>query len=153
MLQLKNQTPFETMPLLAPDPNGVDSIYAVVKSTYTIGADKIVLDPKQAPVTNADEYGGPPGKSSVKTATDLALIKPGTDVFLLGHAYTPQGKPARSSEISLNVGPVQRTIRVFGNRVWRQGVLSSSMSEPEPFEKMPLVWERAFGGTDYVESG
>jgi len=54
-------------------------------------------------------------------------------------------------DVSLRVGPVRKTVRIFGDRVWRAGVLASSPSPPEPFVNMPLVWERAFGGTDQSE--
>jgi hypothetical protein len=46
------------------------------------------------------------------------------------------------------VGPITRTIRVFGPRHWKAGLLTTSMSEPEEFTKMPLTFENAFGGKD-----
>ena len=42
----------------------------------------------------------------------------------------------------MSVAGRQKTILVTGDRVWRDG----QPSEPQPFESMPLVWERAFGG-------
>jgi hypothetical protein len=48
-------------------------------------------------------------------------------------------------DVSLRVGSISKRVRVFGDRVWRLGM---SMSRPEPFDTMPLVWERAYGGVD-----
>jgi hypothetical protein len=42
----------------------------------------------------------------------------------------------------MSVAGRQKMIVVTGDRVWRGG----QPSEPAPFESIPLVWERAFGG-------
>lgn len=147
MLQLKNHTPFVGEILVAPDPQGIDSLYTVMKGTFLLGEELIVAD-KQVPITLSDEYHGEPGKSSLKRASDLELLKPGTDVLLQGKAYALGGKPVTRLDVSLAVGPIRKTIRVYGDRMWGFG-LSDAMSEPEPFVEMPLVWERAFGGTDH----
>jgi len=67
---------------------------------------------------------------------------------MLGHAYAPQGRPTTQIDVSLTIGPLSKTIRVFGDRVWEAGLLGAKISEPQPFEAMPLIWERAFGGFD-----
>jgi hypothetical protein len=48
-------------------------------------------------------------------------------------------------DVSLVVGPVAKVVRVFGDREWR-GPLDLRISPPIPFERMPLIYERAFGG-------
>jgi hypothetical protein len=50
--------------------------------------------------------------------------------------------------VDLTVGPVQKTIMVFGDRSWSRGVGGFSITRPEPFLELPLVYERAFGGSD-----
>jgi hypothetical protein len=47
----------------------------------------------------------------------------------------------------LKVGPVRKLLRVFGNRVWASGFLPIA-GAPAPFDRIPLVYERSFGGTD-----
>jgi hypothetical protein len=44
--------------------------------------------------------------------------------------------------LSMSVADRRKTIQVTGDRVWRDG----RPSDPQPFESMPLIWERAFGG-------
>jgi len=51
-------------------------------------------------------------------------------------------------DVSLTAGPLRKAIRVFGDRVWEERGVVPSMSNPAPFEAMPLVWERAYGGMD-----
>jgi hypothetical protein len=49
-------------------------------------------------------------------------------------------------DVSLTVGPVSKTVRVLGDRAWQTGVAAPTWVQP--FVRMPLVWERAFGGRD-----
>src|SRR6266568_7657045 len=143
MLQFKNTTPFQGTIYLIPDAEGIDTIFAVVKATLVLG-ERLSLAEAQVPVTLADEYHGEPSKSSIRTPSNLSLTKPATDVLLLGTAYAPRGRPTTQMDVSLTAGPVRKTVRVFGDRLWERTRVAHAMSRPEPFETMPLVWERAY---------
>lgn len=147
MLQLRNDTGLAAAVFASPDIRGVDSLYTVVKGTFDLSRG-LALAEEQAPVAMMDEYHGEPGQSSIRVAADIALVKPATDVLLLGHAYAPGGRPAFYTDVSLVVGPVHKVVRVFGDRTWMSSGVGYSISTPEPFERVPLVWERAYGGTD-----
>jgi len=105
---------------------------------------------QQLPVAVEQKFYGEPDQSSIKSPSDVSLMKPGTDVLLIGQAYAPGGRPTTWMDVAVAVGPVNRTVRVFGNRQWRTVTreVTYSASQPQPFEVMPLVWERAFGGSD-----
>lgn len=66
----------------------------------------------------------------------------------------PGGRPVPWLDVDIQVGrSFQRTLRVFGDRHWvRQGE-DLVPSEPVPFERMSLGWDRAFGGQAEVEAG
>lgn len=51
-------------------------------------------------------------------------------------------------DVGFQVGNLTRTARVLGDRVWVRG----GMTKPQPFERIPLVWERSFGGWDRTAS-
>jgi hypothetical protein len=51
-------------------------------------------------------------------------------------------------DVSLVVGPLRKTVRVIGDRSWKSGVFAARPTEPSPFERVPLIWEKAFGGSD-----
>jgi hypothetical protein len=148
MLQFKNGTPFQGTIYLMPDAEGIDTLFAVVKATLVLG-ERLSLAEKQLPVVLADQYHGEPGKSSIKTPSDVSLTKPATDVLLLGTAYPPRGRPTTQMDVSLAAGSLMKTVRVFGDRVWEKRGVIPSMSNPAPFETMPLMWERAYGGMDH----
>jgi hypothetical protein len=99
-------------------------------------------------VDPAGTWNGKPDASSPRNAPEADFIKPATDVALLGHAHAPGGKPVARLDVSLRVGPVRKTVRVFGDRQWRRFLLWRSISAPKPFRSMPLTYERAFGGMD-----
>jgi hypothetical protein len=148
MLQLVNQTALSATLFAAPNPEGIDSLYTIVKGTFAL--DRLdaggvpPLAEKQLPIAPSDEYYGDPTKSSVRVPSDIALIKPTTDVLLIGSAYAPLGTQRQWLDATLAAGPLRKTVRVFGDRVWRSG----EATPPQPFQRMPLVWERAFGGVD-----
>jgi hypothetical protein len=149
MLQFKNITPFQGTIMLLPDPDGIDSLFTVVKGSFTLTEKPVPAD-EQLPVAVEQEYFGEPDQSSIKKPCDVSLMKPGTDVLLTGKAYAPGGRATTWMDVSMAVGPLRKTVRVFGDRVWKTGTkeLSYSISEPQPFETMPLMWERAFGGIE-----
>ena len=73
--------------------------------------------------------------------------KRGTDVVLIGSAYPPDGE-ATELDVTLECGPVKKTIHVVGDRTWTKSVFSTAPSKPKPFAEMPLLYEHAFGGVD-----
>ena len=146
---LTNETPYFAELQLLQDEDGRDILVVYVKATYVIEPDgKVRLREKQISVNPAGEYFGEPGKSSLKYAPECAFAKLTTDVVLVGHAHAPEQYPTTQLDVSLRVGALQKTVRVFGDRVWEKGFFGWRMSEPQPFTKMPLVYERAFGGKD-----
>ncbi|WP_437906347.1 DUF2169 domain-containing protein [Sorangium sp. So ce327] len=145
MLQLRNSTSFKANIAVFPDARGVDTLYVAVRATFALRGGALRIAEAQEPLKLADEYWGEPGQTSLKHAADLHLGKPATDVVLLGEAWAPRGRPAPSVDVSLAVGPVARVVRAFGDREWR-GPLDLRISPPVPFERLPLVYERAFGG-------
>lgn len=146
MLQLKNNTPFEASIALFPNEKGIDSIYAMIKATFSIGS-TLSVAPEQTPVATADVYWGKPLTSSLKQASEFHLIKPTTDIIMVGAACAPDQTPVRTLDVTLSVGKYQKTVKVFGDRRWISGSSGLKISKPAPFETMPLIYERAFGGT------
>ncbi len=142
MLQLENQTPFIPGIAVFPDRNAIDTLYVMVKATINL-LPRIGLAAAQLPVVLADEFYDDPTTSSLRQVSDMHIGKPGTDVLLIGHAWGAQGAPTTETQVTLSVAERRKTVRVVGDRTWRG---DGTPSEPAPFQSMPLVWERAFGG-------
>jgi hypothetical protein len=151
MLQLRNDSPFAAGVGRFPDPDGIDTLYAVVKGTFTIGATPTIVPEQPAVVVGPEYHGDDPATASMKLAPELGLAKPTADVLVVGHAYARQGRATTAMDVSVQVGAVSSSLRVYGDRVWEEGAVGYSASAPLPFAMMPLAWERSFGGTDEVE--
>lgn len=152
MLQFKNNTPLAGTIFLLPDPQGIDSLFTVVKGTFSLNG-KVTVADEQVPVALEEKYYGEPGSSSVRLPSDVGLAKPSTDILLVGHAYGPSGRPTTQVDVSVAVGGIRKVVRVLGDRVWRAGAGGAEMSHPQSFTQLPLVWERAFGGSDRNAKG
>jgi len=141
MSELKNNTPFAATYVLLPNVQGIDTIYVNVKASFNLGKSWTLCD-EQTPPFFQDVYWGEPGFSSIKFPTAIHQGKPATDIGLLATACAPDHKLVRQLDVSASVGMVQKTLRVFGDRVWDRGRVSSATE----FVQMPLVYENAFGG-------
>jgi len=145
MLQVDNQTPFAASLSVFPDPEGVETAYAVVKAAFRLGEAEPVPIVPALPLLAADVFWGDSATTSLRAAGEFALLKPATDVLLVGRAIAPR-PGTRVAEVHLQVGPVQRTVRVFGDRHWRRSGGGWRASDPAEWDRMPLRWELAFGG-------
>ncbi|MGB0128042.1 MAG: DUF2169 domain-containing protein [Rhodocyclaceae bacterium] len=145
MWQIDNRTPFAAERGWVRDRDGAEIWLVAVKATFDIRPDgSTQVSEQQPPVLRLAEHYGEPGKSSIKYDADLVLTKKTTDVIVVGHAYAPAGGSVPQTDVGFKLGPVQKMLRVFGDRRWTD----AGPSEPQPFDKMPIVYERAFGGFD-----
>jgi len=120
----------------------------VVKATSSwVNGKMIVVEDKPVSVNVAGQYRGNPLESSYVYEPETAPIKLGTDVVLIGHAYAVS-ETSTEVQVRLRVGLLDKTVRVIGDRTWVRSLGSLSMTYPKPFEKIPLVYEQAFGGWD-----
>lgn len=147
MLQLTNNTPFTASLALFPDQHGVDTLYIMVAAKFNIGRKWTLADEQLSPQAEDEYWGDDPRTSSIKYASEFHIGKPASDIVMLGHARAPEGKKVSQLDVSLRVGQLAKTVRVFGDRQWRAGAIST----PEPFESIPLLYERAFGGQHIQE--
>jgi len=145
VLQVVNHTPFSASLSVFADPAGVETVYAVVKATFALGADGPQPAGVQLPLLAGDVFWGDPMTTSLRAAAEFGLLKPATDILLTGRAVAP-GPDTRVADVGLSVGPVSRRVRVFGNRHWQRAAGGWRPSEPQPWQRMPLRWELAYGG-------
>lgn len=149
MWLVNNRTPYAADRSWIQDKDANKIWIVVVKATFDIRPDGSTrLSDQQVPVHRMGQYHGKPGESSLAHEADLLWLKPGTDVLVNGSAWPARGRMATSLDVELQAGPVRKTLRVTGDREWRRGIAGATLSEPEPFEHMPIVYERAFGGWD-----
>ncbi|HET6148124.1 MAG TPA: DUF2169 domain-containing protein [Polyangia bacterium] len=149
MLQLQNHSPFVPFLAVLPDPDGVDTLQVVVKGTFTIFP-RVEIAPVQLPALLQDQFWAAPDSSSLRAASDAHPGKPSTDVAMVGEAWSERG-PVAELLVALAVAERRKVVRVIGDRRWRDR--GAGCTRPEPFQSMPLRYERAFGGVHNDDRG
>ncbi|WP_437635517.1 DUF2169 family type VI secretion system accessory protein [Sorangium sp. So ce854] len=70
------------------------------------------------------------------------------ELLVTGRCYPP-GRVARpASSVRVQLGPIDKSLYVIGDRTW--GLLG--MSDPTPFTEMPVTWRNAFGGEGFARN-
>ncbi|MFO0755484.1 MAG: DUF2169 domain-containing protein [Byssovorax sp.] len=147
----QNRTPYRAAPFLLLDERAAHTLTLIVKATFDLGPVGVRRSAEQAPIVTAPVHRGLPGASSLVRDSDLCVGKPGTDVVLVGHAEAER-PGATECLVSLAIGPIFKQVRVLGDRVWARAGGRLAPSAPAPFESIPLVWERAFGGPGFEQN-
>lgn len=130
-------------------PDGKPIISVLAKRSYFISRGKVELASEQAPLVQNDEFENPDQMiySEVIAETDYIPYKPFTDFVVLGKVYTPEQKQAYYLDSSVRIGPLQKVVRVFGNRTVEAKTLRGLViSDPQPFTEMELGYKNAYGG-------
>lgn len=136
------------------DKNGREVLVCIVKYTFRVDpTGRVDLEPEEsapAPYVADECNGDDPAKASIRKPSDLCDFKPGTDVLLIGHAQPPRGSSVTHVDVSLRVGPISKTVRAHGLRVWEPGTFTGIQPGPAlPIrEPVPLIYELAWGGQD-----
>lgn len=148
-MELINATQMRAGHTLCIDKSGREVLLVVMKGTFELpkAGEPLALHAEQMPLVMADTFTGEPGFSAPVHEVDFAPSKRYCDVILLGSAYAPQGRPTPRTQVELRVDSLVKTCQAVGHRHWRSGLTGISASEPEPFVKMPISYDRAFGGS------
>jgi len=130
--------------------DGRELLVVAIKATFVMptNGQEPELAENQVKLIEADEFTGEPGLSAPRYEADYAHRKPACDVLINGTAYAPAGKPTEEVSVGVKVGSMVKTFAVVGNRVWYGGMARARASTPEPFEFMPISYDKAFGGVD-----
>jgi hypothetical protein len=152
MWMLNNQTPFAAERTWVRDKNGAEVWLVAVKGTFDILPDGTTVPAvQQEEVVIAPEFAGDPQFSSLLNDTDLPHKKLATDVLVQGHAYAPEGRAVTKLSVGLKLANIKKELQITGDRLWLDIVGGIAINDPQPFIKMPITYERAFGGMDLVD--
>lgn len=143
-MQLDNQT--NVSALLWRTVLDEDRIAAAVvaRLTYRIEDDELIIDDDQPWVVSNEPWSSPAGLM----LADDCFRRGGVDLFILGAAHAPGGRPVSKIEVRIRLGDFAGGVDVYGERLWTRGFgRSLQPSEPAKFTTKPLSLELAYGGT------
>lgn len=154
-MKLFSSLPYKFIPLDGTLDPAVPELSFIVKGTFSLQNWRLptaVPADEQANFVGDERYMDKIGRS-LRYANDLVMYKPFGEVLLAADCHAPDGYPAASVDVGLDIGPLSKRLRVFGDRVWIRDQQGQFMIEgPAPFTQMPLRWERAFGGLNLAEN-
>lgn len=147
--EVHNHTRYAYESLVLNDEEGMPQFVPLVQATFAIDppGGTVSLLEEQPAVDVAGQWYGDPAITSVRSEPQIAFQKLATDVVMRGHACATQANTTQL-RVGIRIGPLTKLVRVVGERflVRRGGAVS--VTEPRTFEKIPLIYERAFGGWD-----
>ncbi len=126
-----------------------EKLCVMVKATFELrGESEVELAPasRTRRIRFADVPWEEEKPGSIAYPADVCLRKPGTDVVFVARAHAPGGKPAPSFDVRVEVGPLRKSLVVFGQRVWVDK--GAGLSAPAPIDGIDMRYDYAWGGRD-----
>ena len=131
--------------------DGQFELALIAKRTYDISKDGVCsLSEKQERVWDDSfphEEVEAPLVSPPRCDNDCFAFKQATDLVVQGAAYTYRSGKSKTN-VSVSTGNLTRSINVYGDRIAEWKGERIQFSEPKEFERMPVRYDRAFGGQD-----
>lgn len=84
-----------------------------------------------------------------QTPLDVGMPKKHPEVLVVGDACAPIGEQVTSLTAGIEIGSTRKRVAAFGRRIWQLSPDGPIMTPPEPFERISLIWNNAFGGPDF----
>jgi len=146
MTSLRTPGP-SALQLSAPGPGGQWLLVVIAKRTYTISrSGECILAPEQLPLRTAPLFHAE-RKTQLVADLDIFPWKELTDVVVRGHAYPGVKGSATTAEVA--VRDTVKRLAVIGDRRTSTGPGGKiQFSSSEPFDCIPLEYDRAYGGWD-----
>lgn len=132
----------------------------VTKVTCRIVPDGTFALAAPRPIVPAERYLGGPA-TSLAHPGDLALRLPRAQLLVVGVVHAPGGAPCATSTVRLAVARgesmlVDKRLEIVGDRrgpARPSGIGGAQLTDSAaPFVRMPLVYERAFGGAGFTRN-
>jgi hypothetical protein len=148
---LANLTTFPAALSVGRDAQGHMQLTVSVKATFTWDRSGAPIPTAAAPLREKDEPSGEGANAGLLAAAEVGPPKSKVDVLLLGELAFRS--PVTMIDVALSVGNrVRKIVRVTGDRVWQSGGGKIAPSRPRAVGRLPIQWERAFGGCDTADS-
>jgi hypothetical protein len=153
MWAIRNETPYGAERNWTRDKTGMHHWIVGVQATFRVSESGFVTAAStQLPPPLAPVYYGGAESSSLRRDSELLAIRPCTDIIVENpHAYAPHGRKVESLDVQLRVGPLVKSLVVNGPRHFKETLSGIGMTRSEPFESLPIRYESAYGGADFLD--
>lgn len=126
------------------------SMTCLVKGTFQLKPGQVaVLAEEQADLTG-DAHVENDINKLLRYTSDFAYFKPKADLILIGTCYAPNKGSASVLPVRFRVGDANdKVLLVVGDRMIND---RGDATEPQPFHKMPVTYQHAYGGSSYAKN-
>ncbi|EYF00239.1 DUF2169 family type VI secretion system accessory protein [Chondromyces apiculatus] len=144
---LDNKTDFAVHQQVLLDTEG-EKLVAIVKATFEVDGSEVDIAPAERTrgIRFADFPWEKDAPESLAYPADVCLRKPGTDVIFVARACAPGGRAVPSFDVRVEVGPLRKSLVVFGQRLWLAD--GAGLSTPQPIQEIDMRYDHAWGGRD-----
>lgn len=118
------------------------NITVIAKASFALAPDADMQRVEPQPILRADVHHQKHPARSIQRTSDLAPYLARADVVFTGHAHAPPGGPVRLLPVRLAVFDRERPL------VDKTLLVQA----PAGFERIPLMYERAYGGLGYPDN-
>ncbi|MBI4952524.1 MAG: DUF2169 domain-containing protein [Myxococcales bacterium] len=146
---VKNLTPYLHATKLTSRRPPRPEMMLVVKGTFALAASGVLEPLEDQPPLTAETYADDDVERAGECLYpgDFADFKLRAEVMLRGACHPPGERAVSECSVRLALGPVDKSLRVVGPRVWTDSLLGSPTTEPKPFRRMDLSYANALGGS------
>ncbi len=120
---------------------GADQLGVSVMALASMGAEPKLMADQELWQTVGEEIGA-------SGVFDMGVPKLVPEILASGYGYTHHQQDKTACAVRIRVADLEKSLCVSGDRYWLDGRLT----EPQPFEKMPLDWAHAYGGPGVPEN-
>lgn len=152
-MQLENDTPLPAAIFRTVIDDTRMAAAIVLRVTYDFKHGQLVVADDQVWPVSGPPFDGPQGPMD----SDELFYRGGVDLFVFGEARPPKDIPVRELQVRVTLADFSATFDILGDRVWQSGDTPGHENKEEhnllrpgpaqPFDRMPLTRDRAFGGT------
>ncbi|MFS8069135.1 MAG: DUF2169 domain-containing protein [Byssovorax sp.] len=122
-------------------------VTVVVKASFSFALDAAMERIEPEEILRAEVHHNKNPMRSIRATGDLAPFQPLCDVVLTGHACAPSGTTVDALSVRL---VVFREVPIIDKTLYVRG--DTQGAETTPFERIPLMYERAFGGIGWEDN-
>ena len=137
--------PFAVGSVLWRDARGALMCTLVAKATYELVPGESAPADVPLPIQEEDVHWDDDPSRSVHVPSDLVPFKSAAEVVVVGSAFAPGERPARSVVARVIVGSVDKAVECFPPRRFR---LDGHIDDATPLVRFSLRYEHAAGGPD-----
>ncbi|RJR31776.1 MAG: DUF2169 domain-containing protein [Desulfobacteraceae bacterium] len=102
------------------------------------------------PLSEQDLWKTVPALLGKSPILDQGMPKPRGEFLVTGSCFAPRGETRNAGRVTVRVGGLTKALDVFGDRYWKESSgRIRTITPPQPFSEMPVVYERAFGGEGF----